>query len=105
MFDGGVKETLCTRCAHRDVCAHKQDYFDILKAVENATVTRDTGDGKITSKKVIHYDFISGISVGCKYHQNWTETYRSGEAILWNYTKNTPPIMKGGNAHELFSGS
>ena len=27
-------------------------------------------------------DFISGISVGCKYHQNWTETYRSGEAIL-----------------------
>ena len=39
MFDGGVKETLCTRCAH------KQDYFDILKAVENATVTRDTGDG------------------------------------------------------------
>lgn len=76
MFDGGVKETLCTRCAH------KQDYFDILKAVENATVTRDTGDGKITSKKVIHYDFISGISVRCKYHQNWTETYRSGEAIL-----------------------
>lgn len=60
MFDGGVKETLCTRCAHRDVCAHKQDYFDILKAVENATVTRDTGDGKITSKKVIHYDFIIG---------------------------------------------
>lgn len=49
MFDGGVKETLCTRCAHRDVCAHKQDYFDILKAVENATVTRDTGDGKIIS--------------------------------------------------------
>ena len=82
MFDGGVKETLCTRCAYRDVFAHKQDYFDILKAVENATVTRDTGDGKITSKKVIHYDFISGISVGCKYHQNWTETYRSGEAIL-----------------------
>jgi hypothetical protein len=41
MFDGGVKETLCARCAHRDVCAHKQDYFDILKAVENATVTRE----------------------------------------------------------------
>lgn len=46
MFDVGVKETLCTRCAHRDVCAHKQDYLDILKAVENATVTRDTPDGK-----------------------------------------------------------
>lgn len=71
MFEG-VKETLCTRCAHRDVCAHKQDYLDILKAVENATVTRDTLDGKIVSKKVIHYDFIGEISVKCKYHQNWT---------------------------------
>lgn len=81
MFEG-VKEILCICCAHREVCTHKQDYLDILKAVENATVTRDTADGKITSKKVIHYDFISGISVVCKYHQNWTETYRSGEAIL-----------------------
>lgn len=69
MFDAGVKETLCTRCAHREVCTYKQDYLDILKAVENAAITRDTPDGKITSKKVIHYDFISGISVGCKYHQ------------------------------------
>ena len=82
MFDVGTKETLCTRCAHREVCTYKQDYLDILKAVDNATVTRDTPDGKITSKKVIHYDFISGVSVGCKYHQSWTETYRSGEAIL-----------------------
>lgn len=69
MFDAGVKETLCTRCAHREVCAYKQDFLDIIKAVENAAVTRDTPDGKITSKKVIHYDFISEISVGCKYHQ------------------------------------
>lgn len=63
MFDAGVKETLCTRCAHREVCAYKQDFLDIIKAVENAAVTRDTPDGKITSKKVIHYDFISEISV------------------------------------------
>lgn len=33
MFDVGVKETLCTRCAHQEVCIHKQDYLDILKAV------------------------------------------------------------------------
>lgn len=82
MFDVRVKETLCTRCAHRDVCIYKQDYLDILKAVENATVIRDTSDGKIASKKVIHYDFIGEISVKCKYHQNRTETYRSGEVIL-----------------------
>lgn len=61
---------------------YKQDYLDILKAVANSSVNKDTPDGKIASKKVIYYDFISGISVGCKYHQNRTEAYRSGEAIL-----------------------
>lgn len=64
-----VKETLCTRCTHREVCAYKQYYLDILKAVENASVVSDIPDGKITSKKVIDYDFISKISVGCKYYQ------------------------------------
>lgn len=69
-----VKETLCTRCAHREVCAYKQDYLDILKAVENASVVSDISDGKITSKKVIDYDFISKIFVGCKYCRNRTGT-------------------------------
>lgn len=76
MFDAGVKQTLCTRCAHREVCIYKQDFLDIIKAVENAAVTRDTPDGKITSKKVIHYDFIREISVGCKYYQNSIEIWR-----------------------------
>ena len=79
-----IKEVSCTLCAHREVCAYKQDYIDILKAVENMAITKDTADG------VIHYDFISGISVGCKYYQNWTETYRSAEAIL--QTKTCPRI-------------
>lgn len=57
MPNSEVKETLCTRCAHREVCIYKQDYIDILKAVDG-----------VTSKKVIHYDFISGISVSCKYY-------------------------------------
>lgn len=73
----GVKETLCTHCTHREVCAYKLDYLDILKAVENAEVVRATPDGKSTSKKVNCYDFINRISVSCKYYQNRTETYRS----------------------------
>ena len=67
MPNSEVKETLCTRCAHREVCIYKQDYIDIIKAIENATVTQDTPDG-ITSKEVTQYDFISGISVSCKYY-------------------------------------
>lgn len=65
----GVKETLCTRCPHHEVCIYKKDYLDILKAIENATVLRYTSDGKHTSKKVINYDFIGDISVGCKYYK------------------------------------
>lgn len=81
MLDTGVK-TLCTLCAHKEVCTYKQDFIDIIEAIENAFITRDAPDGKITSKKVINYDFVSGISVGCKYYENWTGTYRSKEAIL-----------------------
>ena len=43
----GVKETLCTRCEHREVCIYKLDYLNILKAVENArvSVVKETTDG------------------------------------------------------------
>ena len=82
MSNNKLKETLCTRCAHREVCAYKQDFFDIITAVENTSVVRDLSDGIISSKNVRDYDFISEINVSCKYYQNWTETYRSKEAIL-----------------------
>lgn len=77
----GVKETLCTRCVHKDVCAYKPDYLNILKAVENArvSVVKETPDGGFSSKKVIDYDFISGISICCRYYRNWTDTYRDGD--------------------------
>lgn len=74
--EAGVKETMCTCCEHREVCAYKQDYLDILKAVENARVLKEMPDGKISSKKVADYDFISGFSVGCQHYRNWTDTYR-----------------------------
>ena len=78
----GVKETLCTRCEHREVCIHKLDYLNILKAVENArvSVVKEDSDGGFSSKKVADYDFISGISVGCRYYRNWTDTYRDGDS-------------------------
>lgn len=67
MPNSEAKETLCSRCAHQEVCIYKQDYIDILNAVENAAVIQDTPDG-ITSKKVMQYDLISGISVSCKHY-------------------------------------
>ena len=78
----GVKETLCTRCEHREVCIHKLDYLNILKAVENARVAavKDEATGRFSSTKVSDYDFISGISVGCRYYRNWADTYRDGDS-------------------------
>lgn len=77
----GVKETLCTRCEHREVCIYKLDYLNILKAVENARVSviKETTDGGFSSKKVIDYDFISGISVGCRYYRHRTDACRNGD--------------------------
>ena len=77
----GVKETLCTRCVHREVCIHKLDYLNILKAVENARVAavKDEATGGFSSTKVIDYDFIGGISVGCRYYLYRTDTYRHGD--------------------------
>lgn len=77
--EAGVKETLCTRCEHREVCAYKSDYINILRAVEDESVVKETPDGRVSSKKVIDYDFISGISIGCRYYRNWTDTYRDGD--------------------------
>lgn len=57
MLDAGVKETLCTHCAHREVCTYKKDYLNVLKEVENTTM------------KLSSHDFIGAISVGCKYYQ------------------------------------
>ena len=71
MVDTGVKETLCTRCIHKDVCAYKHDYLDIIKAVENVTVTKDM----YCAKKVIDYDFIGTIHVSCRYYEKHTEIY------------------------------
>lgn len=72
MADTSVKESLCDRCVHNNVCAYKQDYLDVLKAVKNAIVTRDTS----SVKKVIDYNFIGTINISCRYYENWTETYR-----------------------------
>lgn len=74
-----VKGTLCTCCVNREVCIHKLDYLNILKAIENTSVVKDTPDGREMSKKVIDYDFIDKISISCRYYRNWTDVYRDYE--------------------------
>ena len=83
MNDIGSKETLCTHCLHRDVCAYKNTYLEILKAISDVSISESCLDEKeAQNKKVSSYEFISDIRVGCRYHQGHstaqsTTTYRT----------------------------
>ena len=33
-MDGAVRETLCSSCSHRNVCAHKDDYMNMAKSLQ-----------------------------------------------------------------------
>lgn len=33
-MDGGIRETSCTSCSHKNVCAHKDDYLNMIKSLE-----------------------------------------------------------------------
>lgn len=33
-MDGGLRETLCSSCGRRDVCAYKDDYLNIAKSLQ-----------------------------------------------------------------------
>lgn len=66
----GVRETPCTRCVHRTVCKHKDDFLKAIQAVNEATVhEHEDSSNKVKMTKVINYDFVSDISVTCRYHK------------------------------------
>lgn len=33
-MDGAVRETCCSSCSHRDICAHKDDYLSMIKSLD-----------------------------------------------------------------------
>ena len=33
-MDGGVRETFCSSCCHRYVCAHKNDYLNMVQSLQ-----------------------------------------------------------------------
>ncbi len=74
-----VKETLCTRCVHRSVCSHKNDYLAIIKTISEAYVNEPLPNGNISSKRIVDFDFIDNISVACHYYANQIMDYRRKE--------------------------
>ncbi len=74
-----VKETLCTRCVHRNVCSHKNDYLAIIKTISEVYVNEPLPNGKVSSKRIVDFDFIDNISVSCRYYANQIMDYRRKE--------------------------
>lgn len=78
-MSNGVKETPCTRCAHRTVCKHKDDFLKAIQAVNEATVhEHEDGGNRVRMTKVVNYDCVSDISVTCRYHQLEVAAPREG---------------------------
>lgn len=71
-----VKETRCTRCVHRSVCSHKNDYLAIVKTISEAYVSSLLPNGTMVSKRIEDFDFIDNISVACRYYANQIMDYR-----------------------------
>lgn len=85
-----VKETACLRCVHRNVCIFKNDYLEVYNAIQNAVVTKEAKDGKVSLKRVTDYDFIRNISVKCRYCEGNT-VYRESSVC------GADGLMKGDN--------
>ena len=63
------KETICTGCAHREICSLKEEFLNAQEAVDNAIVSRKSG----TSDKICMIDlrnitFIEPVKLVCKHY-------------------------------------
>lgn len=54
-------KVLCSNCTHNEVCSFKTDYLSTIDAV----------------KKNIELSFIDDISIGCRYYEHWSESYKT----------------------------
>ena len=60
-----ISDIQCETCSHSDVCAFKEIYLSILDVISNGMCVDEK---KEQIKKVVDFDFISKISVTCRYY-------------------------------------
>ena len=64
-----VRETLCTSCAHRYVCKHKENYIKVCEAVFNTKVNEPCEDGKqFRIIPITNFEFLDDVFISCKFH-------------------------------------
>lgn len=64
----GVKETCCTKCAHKDVCQFKEEYSAAQAAVDDVSVNLPTKD-EHTNRHIRLHDipWIEPVELKCKH--------------------------------------
>ena len=65
-MDVGVRETLCSSCTHINVCAHKDDYLNMVKSLQEMFY-------KLPENK---RDFMYLRDPDCKFHSKELSTPR-----------------------------
>lgn len=86
------KETQCTRCIHREVCALKEDFLAACDATWGFTYTRKDGG----MMRIVDTPFISPIELQCKYYQQIINT-RNGLFDVTNLCGDSDATSTSGN--------
>ena len=63
------RETLCTSCAHLDVCKLKTTYLKAQEAVDQACFHESDGDGVRTKRVANLSDWLTVRPLDCKHYQ------------------------------------
>ena len=62
------QEVQCDKCAHLEVCAFKDDFIEVQKAVDNLEVDISTvNEGACHIAKISDISWINRIELECKY--------------------------------------
>ena len=73
----GSKETACTNCIHREVCALKNDFLEAQRQVDEVNICKEEKDGAHSVIKLCNIPFIYPVELKCKYHYQETCSARS----------------------------
>lgn len=68
----GVRETQCTKCAHRHVCKYKDIYLRALETVLKTEVTQHDDSNRIAVTPITELEFLNPIELDCKHELNLT---------------------------------
>lgn len=64
----GSKETACTTCIHREVCALKNDFLEAQRQVDEVNICKEEKDGAHSVIKLCNIPFIKPVNLECKYY-------------------------------------